>query len=148
MNKNSIVIMILVAVLVGGASFFGGMQYQKMQRGTGFGANGARRFGAGGQGANGGQVVRGEVLSNDGKTVTVKLQDGSTKLVLVSGATTITEATKASENALSQGKQVMVFGSSNPDGSVGAQNISIGAIGGFGGRVGGAQAPSGQPTQY
>lgn len=141
MNKNSIVIMIVVAVLVGAVAFYGGTLYQKSQRGAGFGANGTRRFGAGAQGANGGQVVRGEVLSNDGKTVTVKLQDGSTKLVLVSNTTMITEATKATESAVSQGKQVMVFGTSNPDGSVGAQNIQLNPLE----RMGGAR-PTGQNT--
>jgi len=139
--------MVVVLVLVGASAFYGGTLWQKSQRGA-FGANGARRFGAGGAagGANGAQAVRGEVLSNDGKTVTVKLADGSTKLVLVSSATTITEATKATDSALIQGKQVMVFGTNNADGSVSAQNVSIGDTG-FGGRAGGARPSGGQPTQ-
>jgi hypothetical protein len=149
MNKNSVIIMVVVAVLVGGAAFYGGMQFQKTQRGVAFGANGMRRFGAqggigaGGSGGIGSRAVRGEVLSNDGKTVTVKLADGSTKLILVSSTTVITEATKASDSALIQGKQVMVFGTDNADGSVSAQNVSIGEIGGFGGRVGGVR-PTGE----
>jgi hypothetical protein len=150
--KNPLVVIVLVAVLAGGAAFYGGMQFQKNQRGVAFGANGMRRFGvqggAGGVGgASGARAVRGEVLSNDGKTVTVKLQDGSTKLVLVSSATVITEASKASDSALIQGKQVMVFGTDNPDGSVSAQNVSIGDIQGFGGRMGGERPTGGQPTQ-
>ncbi len=133
MKQNQIIITILVAVVVGGIGFFGGMQYQKSQvpqRGQfaqmmgGNGANGNFRTGAGRNGANGG-AVRGEIVSNDNGTLTVKLGDGSTKLVLLSGNTNISKATAGTKDDLKSGQQVMVIGTTNSDGSVTAQMVSL-----------------------
>lgn len=127
MNKKSIIITVVVALVTAGAGFFGGMQYQKMQRVTlrQFGANGnnqffQRRFG----GQNGGAVV-GEILSQDDKSITVKLQDGSSKLVLLSSSTSINKQATGSASDLKTGERVAVFGTTNSDGSVTAQNIQL-----------------------
>lgn len=127
MKNQTIIIVILVAVVMAGAGFFGGMQYQKAQRTT-FSANGTanpqgRRFGMNGQ--NGGAAVRGSVLSSDANSITVKLADGSSKIVLLSGTTTITEATVAAKTAMQMGMQVMAIGTTNPDGSVTATTIQL-----------------------
>lgn len=126
MKNQTIIIVILVTVVMAGAGFFGGMQYQKMQR-TSFSANGVnpqgRRFGMNGQ--NGGAAVRGSVLNSDANSITVKLADGSSKIVLLSGTTTITEATMAARTALQTGTQVMAIGTTNSDGSVTATTIQL-----------------------
>lgn len=115
----------ILLIIVGAAGFFGGMQYQKMQKGRPgqFSApNGQmRRLGQNGTG----RPIAGQIISTDDKSITVKLQDGSSKIVLLSGTTSITEATSSSKQALQTGKQVAVFGSDNADGSVTAGNIQL-----------------------
>lgn len=128
--KNHWIITIILVVVIGAGAFFGGMQYQKMQRpsfggGAFTGQGGAgRRGGAGGQFGNA-RPVRGEIISSDSNSITVKMSDGSSKIVLLGSSTSITEATSAGKEALTTGKQVMVFGNQNPDGSVTAQNIQL-----------------------
>ena len=78
---------IILIIIFAGAGFYGGTLYQKNQtrasfaRG-GFGAGGGAggRFG-GGQGATGMMPVRGQVVSSSDNSVTVKLMDGSSKIV-------------------------------------------------------------------
>ena len=93
MKNNPISIVILV-IIVGAISFYAGTKYQSSQTPPlGFrqlgnitgprGVNtqdpqGANRFRAGG-----GQIV-GEIVSHDDRSITVKLVDGSSKIVLLS----------------------------------------------------------------
>lgn len=127
--KKPLIATIIVALLVGVLSFYAGMQFQKTQRSRNAGQF---NFAAGqtGQGQrlrqNGmGRPVRGEIISSDDKSITVKMQDGSSKIVLLSTNTTIIEATSASKQALEKGKQVMVYGTDNSDGSLTAQNVQL-----------------------
>lgn len=129
--KNNIALIVLVALLVGGGvGFFGGMQYQKGQRGS-FGQAANGQFGPrGGSGANGarfrnGGGVGGEVLNIDTNSITVKLQDGSSRIVLLTGSTTVNKAAQASVSDISVGTRVAAFGTPNTDGSVTATNIQI-----------------------
>ncbi len=121
-NINTIAIILLLVGLGGG--FFAGMQYQKSQKPQGqFNGQGqGRRFG--GQQNSGGRVI-GQILSQDDKSITVKLQDGSSKIVLFSTSTQINKAASASVSDLTVGQTVAVFGSNNSDGSVTAANISL-----------------------
>ena len=133
--KKEWIITIVLVVVVGVGAFFGGMQYQKMQRntffaeGTGMMQNGGQRFFRAGGNGNGSfgnmRPVRGEIISNDDNSITVKMSDGSTKIIVVSAKTIISQATTGSKNDLQQGKQVLVIGTQNSDGSVTAQDIQI-----------------------
>ena len=114
-------ITILVIILAGAGGFFGGMKLaQRGQRGirqfnnSQFGQRSAFR------------PTAGEIISADDKSVTIKLADGSSKIVLVSDATQITKSDTASKSALVAGVQVTVFGTDNSDGSVTAQNVQMG----------------------
>lgn len=69
--------------------------------------------------------VNGEVISADDKSITVKLDDGSSKIVLLSDATQINQATTAAKADLKVGVKVTAFGQTNTDGSVSAQSIQI-----------------------
>ncbi len=152
MTKNNMMIATVVAVIVvGAAAFFGGMQYQKSQTRQAFadGAAGRGQLGnrAGGTGAGGaarGGAVRGQILSSDNNSITVKMMDGSSKIVLLSGSTTVSEATTGSVQNLQPGKNVMVFGTTNSDGSVTAQNVQVGDGQMMFGNRGQTPAPSGQ----
>jgi len=132
MNKN-LIITIVIAVLVGGVGFFAGMKYQQSKQRAfsrqlfpGAGQTGERQ----GVGVNrqGFRAVNGEIISADEKSITVKLPDGSSKIVIVSESTQINKAEQASKEDLKVGEKVAVFGQGNSDGSFTAQNIQINPV--------------------
>jgi hypothetical protein len=152
----ALVVIVVIAVGVGG--FFGGKavgggaptlaeatevlqsatpeEMQKALQGSG-GTGGlfgdrtgtGRTGGAGAPGAGGaGGFVSGSVISQDSDSITVKLTDGSTKIVLVSGSTSINVSQTGTATDLAVGKDVTVTGSTNSDGSVTATRIQIGTL--------------------
>ena len=139
-------VVFLIAVGVGALAFYGGIQYQKSQVATGrsysmgqgtgrtgqTGAAGVRRMG------NGQQPVSGEILSIDDTSLTVKLADGSSKIVLINTKTIFNKTATVEKTELKVGEKVGVFGTTNTDGSVSAQNIQLNPqfrIGGAGGNA-------------
>lgn len=140
--KNNLVIVLLVVILVGAGAFYAGMKYQQ-SKSPSFGGQMGNNFGNGqfnrdnGQGQrNGGNFpgganrnsfrpVNGEIISFDDKSITVKLTDGSSKIVLLSDKTEINKAEKGAVSDLKTGVNVAVFGTENSDGSVTAQNIQL-----------------------
>lgn len=134
--KNVKTIVPIILILVGlGVGFFGGYEYRNYrlnQARGGFaagGANGAQRFIGGtraaGQNGAGRNAVEGSILSIDNNSITVKLTDGSTKIVILSGSTTYSNTATASQTDLKTGSTVAVFGAPNSDGSVTATNVQI-----------------------
>ncbi|MBI3887854.1 hypothetical protein HY310_02190 [Candidatus Microgenomates bacterium] len=129
MKNQQIVTVLVLAIVAGAVGFFGGMQYQKSQTPVPV-LNQFRRNGGGlGQNNTNNAVVRGEITAADDNSVTIKINDGSSKIVLLAPTTTITEATTAAKTELSTGKQVTIFGVTNTDGSVTAQNVQLGIFG-------------------
>lgn len=128
MNK-SILTTIVVALIVGVIAFFGGLKYQQMQRLGGQNGNfirGANRPGL--QSNQNGQNFRpvlGAISSLDDKSLTVKMPDGSSKIILFGSTVAISKTTDATKTDLQLGTQVGVFGTNNSDGSVTAQAIQI-----------------------
>lgn len=142
MKQNMIVTIVVVAAF-SAASFFVGMKYQQMktQSSRTSSANGQRQFQGRGGGA-GGRPVAGEILKTDSQSMTVKLTDGSSKIVLLSDKTTISKATEGSKDDLKSGVRVAAFGTENSDGSLTAANVQLNPT--FGGGMGGRalnQAP-------
>lgn len=121
--KNQTIISALAAALIAAAAFYAGMQYQNSKRGN-FGVFRSAQMRQFGQNSNI-RPIRGDIISTDDKSITVKLNDGSSKIILLSDSTSITEATSAAKQTLQSGKQVFVFGTENSDGSVTAQNIQL-----------------------
>jgi len=132
--KSNLVLPIVLLVVGLGAGFGGGYYfkgYQQTQARVAFAGGlpgGAQRFtgtrGAGARGGAGGAVT-GEVLSMDAKSLTVKMSDGSTKIVLFAGSTTYSDTTTATQTDIKTGETVAIFGTPNSDGSVTATNIQI-----------------------
>lgn len=133
MKNNSALITVVVALVVGAGAFYGGMKYQetkasgnpdrgqvfRMQVGQG-GQN--KQFGM--RGAMGGATT-GEVLSVDENTITVKLPDGGSKIVVLSDSTTYNKSESASKSDVKVGEKIAAFGNANSDGSVTAQNVQL-----------------------
>jgi len=82
------------------------------------GTNGARRFGGGGLNA-------GQIVSMDSTSITIKLTDGSTKVIYYSGTTAITKTATGTASDLAVGTEISATGTSNSDGSITAQDIRI-----------------------
>lgn len=131
--KNNLIIAAILALIIGGiAGFLGGIQYQKSQRNQSFQLNSQARqtggngnFRAGQLGRNGFAPVTGEIIESDDKSITVKLADGSSKIVLLSKETSISKSDNVSVSDLKKGERVAAFGTQNSDGSITAQNIQL-----------------------
>lgn len=132
MNKILLIIFV-VAVMVGGGAFYGGMKYQqskipfrqnfqnlspeeRQQRIQQMGVTG-NRTGAG--------FATGEVISKDDKSITVKIQNGGSKIIFYSNNTEISKFATGTPDDLEVGKTVTVNGTTNQDGSITAQSIQI-----------------------
>ncbi|MFA4827017.1 MAG: DUF5666 domain-containing protein [Candidatus Shapirobacteria bacterium] len=131
MKSTNILLAVLILILVGGGAFFAGTKYQQSKtpqvgaRGQfGNGQTGGNRQGTG---MRGGAVV-GEIQSLDSNTLTIKTQDGGSKIVILSDLTKINKAAEATKNDLMTGQTVSIFGTANTDGSVTAQNIQLNPI--------------------
>ncbi len=125
-NKMMVMVAMLLIVVAGGA-FFAGMKYQQSQ---------SPRFGNF-QGARNGQfpqrtqetrLTNGEIVSQDDKSITVKVQDGGSKIVLLTDTTVINKSAEGAKSDLKMGEKVAVFGKENADGSVTAQNIQLNPV--------------------
>ena len=130
-NKNTIIIVAVVLVIIAAAGgFFGGMMYQKNQTPSLTGVVGrgnfAGRFGGqAGQNAAAFRPVRGQVLSMSSNSLTVKMSDGSTKIVVLSSSTAFMQSAKAALSDVKTGDTINVVGTQNSDGSVTAQDVQI-----------------------
>jgi len=128
---KKLIIFTVVALATGGvAGFFIGKSSTPLRSGqmgqvfrTGAGPTGAaNQRGGFGAGAN---FVAGTILSKDDVSMTVKLQDGGSKIVFFSGSTKITKSAEGSLGDLVIGEQVLANGTTNSDGSVTAQTVQI-----------------------
>ncbi|MFA6518083.1 MAG: hypothetical protein WCV93_00315 [Candidatus Shapirobacteria bacterium] len=136
MKQNNLIMMVVLVLVVGGGAFFGGMTYSQSKatatrrQFAGGMAGQAGQFGgnrAGGAGVRGGQVM-GDIVSVSDTSMTVKLADGSSKIVILSETGSIVKSSPATKTDLVVGEKVAVFGATNSDGSVTAQNIQLNPI--------------------
>lgn len=140
MNKK----IIIVGAIVIGTAFYGGVMYGKsmnpsrVQFANGQfsgNQNGARTTGIR-NGVNDG-FTAGEIISKDATSVTIKMQDGSTKIALVATSTQVMKTSSGTLSDLTVGTNITITGTSNSDGSVTAQSVQIRPEGSttFGNRV-------------
>lgn len=145
MKTNIIFAVILTLLVAGAGGFYGGMKYQQTKAPQTIGlmasgaAGGGRMFrtfngeaGAIGAGSIGGAAgamranfANGQILSLEGKTLTLKTQDGGSKIVFLTDATQIQKMDKAATSDLVNEKYVTITGTSNSDGSLTAAAIQL-----------------------
>ncbi len=124
------IVVFLITVGVGALAFYGGIQYQLSKQPVGrnfMGQQGAGRTGtgAGARRIGNGQPVSGEIISMDADSLTVKMVDGSSRIVLLNDKTIFNKTASVEKTELKVGEKVGVFGTSNTDGSVSAQNVQL-----------------------
>ena len=90
-----------------------------------------------------GDFTSGTIVSVEGSTVVLELEDGSQVTVNTATDTTVTKTTDATVSDLAAGEEVTVIGAADDDGTVTATSISQGARG-FGG--GGTRPTTGAGT--
>ena len=138
--KKIIPIIIVSIIVIGGGAFYGGMKYQQSKNPTSglsrqnfqnlseeqrqqLQANAGTAFQGGANRANGQSFLTGEVIAKDAQSLTLKMQDGGSIIVFLSSSTTVSKTAEGSLNDIEIGKQVMVTGKQNSDGSYTAQTI-------------------------
>lgn len=135
MPIKKLLIIIIALIMIGGGAFYGGMKYgqSKSQLSKSSPQNfqdlspeqrqqlsqGRTR---GGTGAN---FLNGEVIDKNEKSLTLKMQDGGSKIVFFSDSTKISKTTDGSIGDIEIGKQIIVSGEQNSDGSYTAKTIQL-----------------------
>jgi len=132
--EKTLLIIIVLAIGIGVIAFYGGMKYgqslalknltpEKMREI--FQQRGGPVFTQNqGQGQRAG-FLSGQVISKDENSLTIKLADGSTKIIFLSQLTQISKATEGTREDIETGKEVSVTGTQNEDGSLTARTIQI-----------------------
>lgn len=149
MTQKHIITTVVIAVVVGAASFFGGYKLGQSKTPArsgqfmGSGQAGSRTGGAAGANAArraGGGFTSGQIISKDDKSITVQLpNNGGSKIIFYAASTQINKPLPVDATQLTTGTNVIVTGTANSDGSITAQNIQI--------RPAGMPGPGGQPGQ-
>lgn len=126
-KKQHQIVMVGISIILVTLAFFAGAKYQVAKTPT-FDRSRLAGMVSRGQGmgqATGANMIRGEIGSIDPDTLTVKLVDGSSKIIFLSDTTAVSKSDQATINDLIVGSQVVVFGQTNSDDSVSAQNIQL-----------------------
>ncbi|MCK9186411.1 hypothetical protein M0P48_03155 [Candidatus Gracilibacteria bacterium] len=124
---------IIIGILLIVAVFYGGMKFGQIQNPSTKGMpqagmpSGNRQFSNNKMNrpnANGG-LLNGEIISKDEKSITIKLDDGGSKIIFLSEKTSIGKTETATLTDVEVGKQITAMGATNSDGSITAQSIQI-----------------------
>ncbi|MFA5012954.1 MAG: hypothetical protein WC520_00100 [Candidatus Paceibacterota bacterium] len=134
MNKKTSFLIVLILVIAVAGAFYGGMKYGQAKRGS-FGGMDFQNMTAeqrqqmqqnglskNRQTAN---MIMGEIINKDDKSITVKLPDNGSKIIFFSDATKVTKNADGTFDDLIVGENVTISGSANQDGSVTANSIQL-----------------------
>ncbi|MCX6759237.1 MAG: DUF5666 domain-containing protein [Candidatus Nealsonbacteria bacterium] len=128
--KKIIPIIVILILVVGGGAFYGGMKYGQSkgpsrQAPQNLSPEQRQQFLQGGTQRAGAGFLSGEVIAKDEQSLTLKMPDGGSKIVFFSDSTQISKTTEGSIGDIEVGKQIMVSGSQNSDGSYTAKTIQL-----------------------
>lgn len=122
---------IVALIVVGGGAFYGGMKYGQSIRRNFIRQNlsrqefGTNMFPGVRTGRSGQGFVAGEIIAKDETSVTVKLRDGGSRIIFYSDSTEISKFVKGASDDLEIGKNIIVNGKINADGSITAESIQL-----------------------
>ena len=130
LNKKIIYVIVFVSTAAVAISFYAGFKYGKavsVRNGNFSLSGGQQMFGGTGGSRNrtGGGFVGGEIIAKDDKSITVKLQAGGSKIVFFSDSTEITKSVSGLIGDLEIGKNAVITGKQNSDGSLTATTIQL-----------------------
>ena len=152
MSKKFITIILISNLIVIGVGVYGGIKYAESgslrnefsradfqnlspeERQQRFSATGGRASGdheggsfrgGFGSGSDGTRPLAGEIITQNEDSFTIKLSDGSTKIIFVNDSTQITKSVDGVLDDLMNGEQMFISGDENPDGSYTAQTIQL-----------------------
>lgn len=140
--RNTVIWVVLAAVLFGAVGFYGGVTYQKSQGGASGFAGRAGGFGGGSASSGaraGGGVTTGTVIAQDATSITVKTADGGSKTVFVTAQTQVSKQQVLTPADVKVGDMVAAFGAV-ANGGIDARMVQVVPPGGsfrFGGFGGG-----------
>ncbi|MFA6547865.1 MAG: hypothetical protein WCT11_02890 [Candidatus Magasanikbacteria bacterium] len=128
---HAVIIILLATVMFFTGSWYGSQKNKNLaggnnMRGAQFGTKGAGGQGGNRMGANrAGGINRGEIVSKDANTITLKLFDGGSKVLLYSPTTVVNKTIAGSLDDVKVGGSIMVTGDANPDGSITAKSLQL-----------------------
>ena len=121
--KNISGLAIILIIAAAGGGFYGGMKYQESKlpsTGQFMTGQGGQKFQAqvGNSGSTGRNMMRGsqefrpvsgEIINSDDKSITVKTDDDTSKIVLISAKTSINKSSEGTITDLKVGEKVAIF---------------------------------------
>lgn len=134
MKENQMLVNAFLALFLVAGSFWAGMQYQKRGQAGPQGQFGPRGMLTGtvpqGQNATrdnrtGFRPISGDIMAREDKTLTVKMADGSSKIVLLTDQTKVNRENEVTWEELKAGEKVMVMGQEGSEGAVTAERITL-----------------------
>lgn len=128
--KKIISVIIISIIVIGGGAFYGGMKYGQSkilspeQRKQFFQEKIGEKQEKIGKGIGKGSLM-GEVIDKDEQSLTLKMPDGGSRIVFFSDSTQISKMVNGLTDDIEIGKQIMVTGEQNSDGSYTAKTIQL-----------------------
>jgi hypothetical protein len=132
--KKLLPIFIVILLVIGAGSFYGGMKYGTSARSTersmernleNFKALSGERSEAFKQFGGRAGVINGEIIGRDEESIIIQLSDNSSRIIFFSDITQVSKTAEGSADDLKIGEQVMVSGEQNSDGSYTADIIQL-----------------------
>jgi len=128
MNKTIVGTAVIALVIGVGVGYMGANAFHtttpQTARGNFTGTNGGT-YGSMMRGAGGGGLLSGTVAAKDSGSITVNTRDGSSHVVLITPATTVSKSVTGALSDVSTGSTIIVSGTTNSDGSVSASLIQL-----------------------
>lgn len=141
MDKKTIIVVCVTAILVGGGTFYSGMRYAQNKTSARSSQGNfqdlrnlspeerqarLQQMGGAQRGLRGnGDLSAGEIIAKDDTSVTIKLRDGGSKIVFISDTTEIAKSANGTKDDLLVGTAITAIGAQNQDGSISARSIQI-----------------------